>query len=95
MEIIKHGTHPIDNIAECEECHCLFSYFRSEVNHECTTPYEEGIFGGFGSYDWLECPECKNKIIFNTQFTPYENSIDKFIKWFKLKFRRKSNADIK
>ena len=92
MKIIAPGTYPEGNEKVCPECGCRFKYFNTEAKHECSTPDEEAMFGGFGSYKSIKCPECNYKIIFDYQFTPTYSWIDGICNWFgylKHKFRRK------
>lgn len=81
--IIKKGKYPTKNILKCNECGCEFMYYDSETTYETTTQDEESFLGGFGSYRWINCPQCNNKIIFDEQFTPYDSWIDNLTKWIK------------
>lgn len=91
--IIKKGKYPTKNILKCNECGCEFMYYNSETTYETTTQDEESFLGGFGSYRWINCPQCNNKIIFDEQFTPYESWVDSFCNFFRNIFRRKRKDD--
>ena len=83
MKIIAPGTYPEENERVCPECGCRFKYFNTEAKHECSTPDEEAMFGGFGSYKSIKCPECDYKIIFDYQFTPTYSWVDGICNWFR------------
>lgn len=89
MKIIAPGTYPEENEKVCPECGCRFKYYNNEVKHESTNPDEEEFFGGFGSYDYINCPECNHEIHWNVKFTPYESWVDSLCDFFRNIFRRK------
>lgn len=92
MKVIAPGTYPEQNEKVCPKCGCRFRYYDNEVKHESTNPDEEEFFGGFGSYDYINCPECNYQIHWNVKFIAYDSWVDKLCDWFrylKHKFRRK------
>ena len=93
MKIIAPGTYPEENEKVCPECSCRFKYYNSEVHYETTTQDEESMFGGFGSYKWIKCPECSKEIHFDVKFTPYESWVDSLCDFFRNIFRRKRKDD--
>lgn len=93
MKIIEHGKYPNENEMKCPECNCVFKYFNTEAKHECSTPDEEAMFGGFGFYKSIKCPECNYRIIFDYQFTPTISWVDSLCDFFRNIFRRKRKDD--
>lgn len=62
MEIIKHGNS--FRIATCPKCECEFRFNKSEISTK------SGIDDNFShsyTYDYIDCPECKNTIILEEQ----------------------------
>lgn len=58
MEILKHGNKCIKTT--CKQCNCVFQFLYKEVKNYYR-PY-----GGFSyqtDYDYINCPECGEKII--------------------------------
>lgn len=99
-QIIVPGHYPEDNKIECEDCHCLFKFYNTEIHTDITTPDEMDLLGGFGVHKWVECPQCKHHMTLSCTFTesrPFED----FMNFFRNIFKRKGedndgkNRDIK
>ena len=54
IRIIEHGT--VEK-KRCNNCGCLFSYEKEDIDHK-THCYS----GNFGDYEYVICPQCKEKI---------------------------------
>lgn len=54
IEIIEHGTK---QTRKCKACGCKFSFENVDIEHSTHCD-----FGNF-SYDYVICPQCKQKII--------------------------------
>lgn len=58
MEVIRHGKKYAITI--CPECECEFRF----AQHEIATKTVTGCASGYYSqYDYVDCPECKYRII--------------------------------
>lgn len=53
IKIIEHGTI---KKARCNNCGCLFSYEKEDIQHK-----HSYTFNGW-SYDYVICPQCKKEI---------------------------------
>ena len=53
IKIIESGTR---KVIQCDVCGCKFSYEKDDVQNERTQ-----LFSGF--YDFVECPQCYNKVV--------------------------------
>ena len=54
IKIIEHGT--IER-KRCENCGCLFSYEKVDIQHDTSCN-----FGNNYDYDYIRCPQCKEII---------------------------------
>ena len=57
IKIIEHGTI---KKKQCENCGCLFSYEKEDIEHSMNLSLE-GFACGCG-YDYIICPQCKEEI---------------------------------
>lgn len=60
MEIIKHGKNYQKQI--CMDCGCEFSFHFNEIKIK----YQE-VVDYYSIYNYIDCPECNNKIILNEE----------------------------
>lgn len=89
MLIIQEGDYPKGNQLECEECHCVFKYYNSEIEVDYTDPDESAFLGGFGTHQHIQCPQCNHRITIDIQFTKMDDTVVKnFIKWWNKKFSK-------
>lgn len=55
IKIIEHGTI---KKKQCENCGCLFSYEKEDIEHSTNISLESFACG----YDYIICPQCKEEI---------------------------------
>lgn len=72
MYITKRGKYPEKNKIECNECHCHFKYYDSEVKTSVSDPDISAFMGGIAIATYLECPQCKADVVLSSEF--YEDS---------------------
>ena len=92
MEILQKGEYPENNIRECEDCHCVFKYYNSEINIETSSVLEQETFCGFGITKYVKCPQCNHKNILSCNFYEDPSWLDALIdniKSIKIKFKKK------
>lgn len=86
MKIIKSGKpvrHLDDMIAECDRCHCVFTFGRHES--------ERMSNGGGGSVYAINCPECGHDCSYDTGY-PHQPELDKRVKAAQAWLRGRTNA---
>lgn len=54
IKILEHGTI---QKKRCEDCGCLFSYEKEDVEHK-----NNKLDPLLGRYDYVTCPQCKKEI---------------------------------
>ena len=59
MEIVKHGN--MYRIVICPKCECEFRFGIKEI---LTYKQTDDTFGHYIEYDYIDCPECGHRIIF-------------------------------
>lgn len=105
MEVLHNGYYPDKNIIECDECHCKFKYYDSEVEIETSSLEEQEAFCGYGITKYIKCPQCSNRIIASCNFYPdpdpigdiidkFSNLIKKFINKIFKRNKKKEGNDI-
>jgi hypothetical protein len=50
IKIIEEGTR---HKCKCEECGCLFSYEKEDIQYQTV---------GFSSFKYIKCPQCMHEI---------------------------------
>lgn len=82
MEVLYTGDYPDKNIVECDECHCKFKYYDSEVQIETSSLEEQEIFCGYGVSKYIKCPQCGHRIMTSCNFYPDPDPIGDIIDKF-------------
>lgn len=82
MEVLHNGDYPDKNIVECDECHCKFKYYDSEVQIETSSLEEQEIFCGYGVSKYIKCPQCGHRIMTSCNFYPDPDPIGDIIDKF-------------
>ena len=87
MEVLYTGNYPDKNIVECDECHCKFKYYDSEVQIETSSLEEQEFLCGYGVSKYIKCPQCGHII------DKFSNLSKKFIdKIFKRNKKKEGNS---
>ena len=82
MEVLHNGDYPDKNIVECDECHCEFKYYDSEIQIETSSLEEQVIFCGYGVSKYIKCPQCVHRIITSCNLYTDPNQIGDIIDKF-------------
>ena len=67
-QIIQPGDYPEKNLMECDDCHCKFRYYTSEIMVDVTNMDEQAFLGGIGIHRYVKCPQCNNICTVSTEF---------------------------
>lgn len=78
-KIIENGDYPEKNLVTCDECNCTFKYYDNEVIIETSSLEEQEIFCGYGVTKYIQCPQCKHKIMTSCNFYPDPDPIGDII----------------
>lgn len=60
IKIIENGTVPPSRKMQCQNCGCIFSYQREDMEH------------GVSIQNFIYCPQCGKKIIVDSWFAGEE-----------------------
>ena len=82
MEVLYTGDYPDKNIVECDECHCKFKYYDSEVQVETSSLEEQEFLCGYGVSKYIKCPQCGHRIMTSCNFYPDPDPIGDIIDKF-------------
>lgn len=82
MEVLYTGDYPDKNIVECDECHCKFKYYDSEVQIETSSLKEQEFLCGYGVSKYIKCPQCGHRIMTSCNFYPDPDPIGDIIDKF-------------
>lgn len=82
MEVLYTGNYPDKNRITCDECHCEFKYYDSEVQVETSSLEEQEIFCGYGITKYIKCPQCGHRIMTSCNFYPDPDPIGDIIDKF-------------
>lgn len=82
MEVLYTGDYPDKNIVECDECHCKFKYYDSEVQIETSSLEEQEFLCGYGVSKYIKCPQCGHRIMTSCNFYPDPDPIGDIIDKF-------------
>lgn len=82
MEVLYTGNYPNKNVTTCDECHCKFKYYDSEIEIETSSLEEQEFFCGYGITKYVKCPQCGHRIMISCNFYPDPDPIGDIIDKF-------------
>ena len=82
MEVLYTGNYPDKNRITCDECHCEFKYYDSEVQVETSSLEEQEFLCGYGITKYIKCPQCGHRIMTSCNFYPDPDPIGDIIDKF-------------
>lgn len=82
MEVLYTGNYPNKNRITCDECHCKFKYYDSEIDIETTSLEEQEFLCGYGITKYVKCPQCGHRVMISCNFYPDPDPIGDIIDKF-------------